>query len=152
MLGSHVAAAAAPGQPRGPVDRVAGFRGLWRGPLRGLASCREQLAGSGTHCVGPHSQLLQDRRRDALAEQADELVMGADLGGPVRGGLPAGGLQAGQQPRLALQSRRADRWRPLREPLPGRLFGHPDPLADLRPRAPRLARFLHEVANHLVGA
>ena len=49
-------------------------------------------------------------------KQADQLVIGADLGGPVRGGFPASSLQAGLQPRLKRQLARVNHW-PHGEPL-----------------------------------
>jgi hypothetical protein len=41
---------------------------------------------------------------------------------------------------------------PLAEALPGGLLGYSDPVPDLRPRAPRLPRIRHEVADQVVGA
>jgi hypothetical protein len=102
VLGPHVPAAAAPGQGLGPADSLTGLGGLRRQHLPGLPGAGKQLTGRGAHRIGPHAQLLQDRRRHALLEQPGQQVIGADLAGPVRGGFPPRRLQAGQQPVLRL--------------------------------------------------
>jgi hypothetical protein len=79
-------------------------------------------------------------------------MVGAPLRGAVGARRTGRGLQAGHQPGLPFRPVRRRKGRLQREALPGGLLGHADPLADLRPRAPGLARFRHEVADHLVGA
>jgi len=80
------------------VDSVAGLGRLRRRHVPWLPGAGKQLGRRGAHRVGPHAQLLQDRRRDALLEQPGQQVMRADLGRPVRGGFPARPLQSGTAP------------------------------------------------------
>jgi len=142
-----------------PADGVAGLSRLRRRSFRGLASGK-QLARRGAHDLGPHAQLLQDRRRDSLLEQPGQQVMGPDLARPVRGGFPPRRPQAGQQPVLRLQPAlesqpgRGRRRRLLREPLPRgllvemieqRAIGGMEPLVD------HLADD-YELANRIVKA
>src|SRR5215472_3827286 len=100
VLGAHAATPGLPGNRGRALHRLTGLGRLrWR-PLAGQTSSSswEQLSRGGAHRVGPHSQLLQNDGGYPLMEKPDQLVMGAHLGGPVRGGLPPGRLQARQQP------------------------------------------------------
>ena len=141
-----------------PVDSVAGLGRLRRRHVPWLPGAGKQLSRRGAHRVGPHAQLLQDRRRDALLEQPGQQVMRACLGRPVRGGFPARRLQAGQQPvhrlqpTLGLQASCGWRRRLLREPLPRGLLRHPHPLADLGPRAPGVTCLGDKTADQRVAA
>jgi hypothetical protein len=69
MFRPHVTAPAAPGQGLGAADGIAGLSGLRQRQLRGLARTGKQLARRGARSIGPHAQLLQDRRRHTLLEQ-----------------------------------------------------------------------------------
>jgi hypothetical protein len=154
VLGAHVAPPGLLGHRGRTLDRLTGLgRLLWRPPAGQTPSWWEQLPRGGAHRVGPHSQLLQNDGGYPLAEKPDQLVMGAHLGGPVRGGLPPGSLQAAPA-RCAQPAAPGLRCTPpgVRKALPGRLLGYPYPVADLGPGTPRPACLLHELADQLVCA
>ena len=85
-------------------------------------------------------------------------MLSTDLGRPVRGGFPAGRIQAGQQAflglqlALGLQPGGGGRLRLLREPLPRGLLRHPHLRSDFGPRAPGVARLGDETADQLIAA
>ena len=85
-------------------------------------------------------------------EQADELVVGADLRGLLVCRLPLGRGQAGPQPGPELGPAHLKRWGRHGEALAGGLLGDAQALADLGPGAAVAAGLGHEVADELVGA
>jgi hypothetical protein len=94
VLGAHLAAPGLLGNRGRQPDRRTGLgRLLWRplaGPTSFFSSSGEQLLRGGAHRVGPHSKLLQNGGGYPFMQKPDQLVLGAHLGGPVRGGCSRG--------------------------------------------------------------